>query len=88
MSVPNVPSSKTVCLRYFALLREEAGTPKEQYATTASTYADLYRELQARYGFSLPLEQMKVAVNDAFVELGTPVQTGDEVVFIPPVAGG
>ncbi|XFA74275.1 molybdopterin converting factor subunit 1 [Thermosynechococcaceae cyanobacterium Okahandja] len=86
--MPNIPSTKTIRLRYFALLREQAGTAAEQRPTTARTYAELYGELQACYGFSLPLGQMKVAVNDTFVELSAPVQEGDDVVFIPPVAGG
>ncbi|WP_448527296.1 MoaD/ThiS family protein [Parathermosynechococcus lividus] len=86
MSAPNSP--KTIHLRYFALLREQAHTESEERPTTAGTYAELYQELQRCYGFSLPLGQMKVAVNDAFVDLSTPVQEGDDVVFIPPVAGG
>ncbi|MDP7399502.1 MAG: MoaD/ThiS family protein, partial [Lentisphaeria bacterium] len=31
---------------------------------------------------------LKVAINDAFCDWGTPLQTGDAIVFIPPVAGG
>lgn len=86
MSAPKVP--KTIRLHYFALLREQAQRAQEERSTTACTYGELYQELQRDYGFTLPLAQMKVAVNDTFVELSSAVQEGAEVVFIPPVAGG
>jgi molybdopterin converting factor small subunit len=31
---------------------------------------------------------LRVAVNDEFCEWSAPLQPGDRVVFIPPVAGG
>ncbi len=90
MSVANVSDCrpKTVRLRYFALLREQAKRDNEVRATTARTCAELYFELQKEYSFPLPLSQMKVAVNEEFVGPERPLQAGDEVVFIPPVAGG
>jgi molybdopterin converting factor small subunit len=36
----------------------------------------------------LPASQLKVAVNAAFSDWNQALADGDEVVFIPPVAGG
>ena len=77
-----------VHLRYYALLREQAGRQAETVETAAPTAAALYSELAARHGFGLPQAQLRVAVNSAFTEWTTPLAEGDEVVFIPPVAGG
>ena len=77
-----------VNLRYYALFRERAGRQAETIATTAQTPAELYRELAARHGFALPQDQLKVAVNAAFTDWNCALADGDEIVFIPPVAGG
>jgi molybdopterin converting factor subunit 1 len=77
-----------VHLRYYALLREQAGRQSETVETAASTPAALYAELSARHRFRLPQAQLRVAVNAAFTEWSSPLADGDEVVFIPPVAGG
>ncbi len=75
-------------LKYYALLREQAGCAEEQLETAAGDAATLYDELAARHGFSLPRERLKVAVNAEFAEWSYALADGDEVVFIPPVAGG
>jgi molybdopterin converting factor subunit 1 len=75
-------------VQYFALLREQAGRSSERVATPAATAAELYDELRLRYGFTLPVALLRVAVNDEFCAWTTPLRTGDRVVFIPPVAGG
>jgi len=75
-------------VQYFALLREQAGRSQETLETSASTPADLYAELAARYPFTLAREQLKVAVNSDFSDWSHPLTAGDSVVFIPPVAGG
>ena len=77
-----------VNLRYYALLREQAGRQSETIDTAAATPATLYAELAARHGFRLPASQLRVAVNAAFCDWQRPLEDGDEVVFIPPVAGG
>lgn len=74
-------------VEYFAILREHVGLEREQVATAAGTVAELYRELDHRHGFP-NLGQLKVAVNDEFRDWNSPLQEGDLVVFIPPVAGG
>ncbi len=79
---------KTIEVQYFALLREERGCSKETLKTKAATAKDLYAELQRRYAFRLPADRLKVAINEAFAEWETPLNDRDQVVFIPPVAGG
>jgi molybdopterin converting factor subunit 1 len=75
-------------LQYFASLRESRGLSREELVTTASTPAGLYEELSGRHGFTMPVERLRVAVNGEFADLSQQLKEGDEVVFIPPVAGG
>ena len=75
-------------IQYYALMREQAGRSEETLETSAATPADLYSELVARYGFTLPREQLKVAINSEFSDWTRKLAVGDAVVFIPPVAGG
>jgi molybdopterin converting factor subunit 1 len=77
----------TVRLQYYAILREQAGRSGEQ-VETAGDAAALYDALAARHGFTLARGQLKVAVNGEFADWSRPLADGDEVVFIPPVAGG
>jgi molybdopterin synthase sulfur carrier subunit len=79
---------KTVRLRYFAVLREQRGLDAERVETAAATASDLYQELRARHGFTLPADRLRVAVNEAFAPWSTAIRDGDEIVFIPPMAGG
>lgn len=79
---------KTIYLRYFAQLREQTHREQEERVTTAQTYGELYQELKTQYGLTLELSHVKVAANETFVALDQPIQAGDTVVFIPPVAGG
>ncbi|RYG27079.1 molybdopterin converting factor subunit 1 [bacterium] len=79
----NVP---TVDVRYFALFRERAGRDEERIETSAATVDALYAELQPRLG--LDPQMVRAAVNGEFVENDQPLKDGDEVVFVPPVAGG
>lgn len=75
-------------VRYFAMLREQAGKSSEVLLTNASTPAELYDELRKRHGLTLAPQFLRVAVNDEFGDWGVPLAEGDTVVFLPPVAGG
>jgi molybdopterin-guanine dinucleotide biosynthesis protein A len=75
-------------VQYFALLREQAGTRDEAVTTSAATPRELFAELAARHSFTLAPEHLKVAVNAEFSDWSRPLNAGDQVVFIPPVAGG
>ncbi len=77
----------TVNIEYFAILREQAGMSGEAIDTEAETAAGLFAELQQKHGFADP-KNFKLAINDEFVEWDTAISDGDQIVFIPPVAGG
>ncbi|MBX9685804.1 MAG: MoaD/ThiS family protein [Candidatus Obscuribacterales bacterium] len=79
---------KTVVVNYFALFREQSGLSRENCATDCSTLAELYEELSRKHGFSLRLKELRVAKNDEFCAWESSFNSGDEIVFIPPVAGG
>ncbi|WP_426703093.1 MoaD/ThiS family protein [Rhodanobacter sp. Col0626] len=77
-----------VTLQYYAQLREQAGTSSESWNTVAKSLRALYEELRAHHGFSLPADDLKVAVNARFSDWDRAPGDGDTIVFIPPVAGG
>ena len=79
---------RTVHIRYFALLREQAGRADEKVETTAAKLTALYAELRARHGLGLPAARVRVAVNGEFAEWDTPLAGGAQIAFLPPVAGG
>ena len=78
----------TIRVQYYALLREQAGRSDETLTTRARDARELYTELSGRYPFTLPAEMLRVAINAEFGEWTQPLEAGDAVVFIPPVAGG
>ena len=77
----------SVTVLYFASLRDAAGLASEQWPTPESLVG-LYECLQAKYGFALSPEHLRVAVDGAFADWSTPVGDGAEIAFIPPVSGG
>jgi len=79
---------KSVHLRYFAILREQRGLASEAVETIAPTAKDLYEELQNTHGFNLNCNNLRVAVNDRFVNWSEELKNNDTVVFLPPVSGG
>ena len=85
---PAEPLVRQVHLRYFAILREHAGTSCEKRETTSTTVEELYVEIKEEKGFDLEKEFIRVACNGDFVDLDCSLADGDEIVFIPPVAGG
>lgn len=80
--------TKTIAIKYYAALREQAGRSDEQRSTVAHSAWDLYQELAQEYDFSLTEKHLKVAINNAYQPLDSPLNSGDTIVFIPPVAGG
>lgn len=85
-----MPSSspRPIHARFFAVLREQAGTSTIELSTTAATPAELYAELQTSHRLTFRAELLKVAVNERYATMDAPLHAGDQVVFIPPVAGG
>ena len=85
---PRGGGEKEICVRYHAMLRETAGIDVEIIQTHARTAACLFRELQRKHGFRLPETHLRVAINNEFSPMDQVLAKGDEVVFVPPVAGG
>jgi molybdopterin converting factor subunit 1 len=83
-----VAAPRSLQVRFFAVLREQAGTSVLDLTTTAGTPAELYRELEASHGLTFPTSLLRVSINERYVTMETLLQPGDRVVFIPPVAGG
>ncbi len=79
---------KTITIEYYAMLREMTGHAQEQFATSVNTVLELYQEIKMKYGFTLECDQLRAAINNAFVDWQTTIHQGDIVVFIPPIAGG
>lgn len=72
---------------YFASLRDAAGVDRETVAHDGDLRA-LYLALQARHGFALPVERLRVALDGAFARWDDVPRDGAEIAFIPPVSGG
>ena len=75
-------------LTYYAMFREEVGCSSEELEIENGDATGLFDLLKTKYGFSMKQTHVRLAVNDAFVDWDTPLNDGDSVVFIPPVAGG
>ncbi len=85
----NTESTMNVNVLYFASLADEANCHEEKIAVDRSTsLAQLYAQLQQKHRFSRPQSDLRVAVNDYFAKWTDPIQEGDSIVFITPVAGG
>ena len=79
-----------VKVRFFARLREQAGTEAEAIQVApGSTLADVYAASRQRHP-SLESDRAAVrgAINQEFAAWSALVSDGDEVAFIPPVSGG
>ena len=85
---PGGAVARALTVRYFALLREQAGRATESLVTAARTPRELYAELAGRYPFTLDPTVLRVAINSEFGDWGASLADGDAIVFIPPVAGG
>ncbi len=74
---------------YFAVLKEKAGVDFETVELlSGDTGGSVFERLKAAHDFPLSHTDVRLAVGDEFVDMDTPLNTGDKVVFIPPVAGG
>jgi molybdopterin converting factor subunit 1 len=80
----------TVRSLFFAFYRDLAGAEELLVELPPlATVADLVRELRASgTGLAALPPDPAVAVNMEYSSLSTTLRDGDEVAFIPPVAGG
>lgn len=82
-------SSCSFHVRFFAILREQAGCSVVEVNSRAADAAALYAELQGRFaGLTFSPGLLRVSINERYAAMDTPLAPGDRVVFIPPVAGG
>lgn len=77
-------------LLLFAILRDIVGESEVVMTLATGTRAvDVWHALTAKYpqlaGYETP---PLTAVNESYVPAETVLQSGDDLVFIPPVAGG
>jgi len=89
-------STGTIRIRLFAGLREQAGWAEQEWTpapeatanhTTESrplTPRTLWTILQLPGG----VETVRVAINQHFASADTPLNSGDELAFLPPISGG
>lgn len=83
-----MPETRQITVKFFALLREQAGCREATLATSAATPAALYTKLMISHGLKVPQSILIYAVNERYVPGDSPLAAGDRVAFIPPVAGG
>ena len=79
---------KQIKILYFASLREQRGVSSEVIKTECHTALELWKEISRAHHLHMSLDILKVAANEEYVEFNYPLQDGDQIVFIPPVAGG
>lgn len=82
--------SKRVHLLFFASYRDLAGTTEMELDVPGDATAEtVVEQLRARGGgfARLPVSPV-VAVNREYAPLATPLNHGDELALLPPVAGG
>jgi molybdopterin synthase sulfur carrier subunit len=75
-------------VNYYAMFREAAGCSAETVEADSTDAVKLFDALKSKYDFTMSRSHVRLAVNDAFVDWETPLNDGDSIVFIPPVAGG
>jgi molybdopterin converting factor subunit 1 len=79
-----------VRVKFFAILRERAGTAEQtRELPHASTVADLWEALKRDHPkLDVAGIRLLYAVNQNYVGPEYHLSDGDEIVFIPPVSGG
>ena len=80
----------TVRLLFFAVLRDIAGTDRRELSLPAGTTArDVWQSLRAEFSRLADYAQPPMtAVNESYADPDVVLHDGDELAFIPPVAGG
>lgn len=77
-----------ITIKYFAALSECAGKTQEMRELSDTSVKNLYKSLQKEYHFKHDFTEVRVAINQSYVDESVKLSDGDEVVFITPVAGG
>ena len=80
---------RSLQVRFFAVLREQAGCSAVEVNSAAGNAGALYAELQQRFpGLVFPERLLRVSINERYAPMHAALNAGDCVVFIPPIAGG
>jgi len=79
-----------VRLLFFAVLRDIAGTGERELSLNDGTTArEVWQWMRDAYApLAAYTQPPMIAVNEAYASPETVLRDGDEVAFIPPVAGG
>ena len=79
-----------VRLLYFAVLRDIAGREQDELALPeGATANDVWQSLRTTYSkLADYLQPPMLAINESYASPDTVLREGDELAFIPPVAGG
>ena len=78
-----------VTLLYFAVLRDIAGKRDDVVDVPEGTRAnDLWQRLRERHRELRDVAQPMTAINESYADADQVLRDGDELAFIPPVAGG
>jgi len=77
-------------LLYFAVLRDIAGRSEDLVELPEGTRAaDVWQRLRDEHAALRDyIQPPMIAVNESYVNADEPLHDGDELAFIPPVAGG
>jgi molybdopterin converting factor subunit 1 len=75
---------------YFAVLRDIIGTSASDVTLPEGTRAaDVWQQMRAEHAELRDYEQPPMtAINESYAPADTVLRDGDELAFIPPVAGG
>ncbi|MEJ8306143.1 molybdopterin converting factor subunit 1 [Saccharibacillus sacchari] len=76
-----------ITIFYFAGLKEAAGTAHEQADLAGRTVNELLEWVGKRYP-QMPLDAVRVAINEEYALAEDVLQPGDTAALIPPVSGG
>jgi molybdopterin converting factor subunit 1 len=84
-----MPAMK-VRLLFFAVLRDIAGTDVRELALPeGATPGDVWTSLRGEFAKLADYTQPPmIAVNESYADADAVLRDGDELAFIPPVAGG
>ena len=75
----------SIRVRLFASLREQAGWGERDWPLAEPTTA---QQMWAELGLARSLDGVRVAINQRFASADTPLESGDELAFLPPISGG
>ncbi len=83
-SVDNTMTIDVLCL---ASLADKADCSEQRITIQQSaSLTDLYQQLSQKHIFSYPQSQLRVVINDDFVNWNELIYDGDNVAFISPAA--